>query len=113
VLYHAWDTIGIPSSAQICAEALAPDSKGHELKYVTSVPVEKYPRDDVKNDFVMGYTGFGEDFEKLHQKFPAMKERHESVKRFWKLAVKLLEQGKVVPHPVEVCEGGLGGISDG
>jgi hypothetical protein len=105
--------MGIPCSAQIWADALAPDSKSHVPKYVTSVPVEKFSRDDVKNEFVMRYTGFGEDFEKFQQQFPAMMERHEDVKRFWEMAVKLLEQGKVVLHPVEVCEGGLGGISRG
>lgn len=67
----------------------------------------------MKNVFVLGYTGFGEHFEKFGQKVPAMKERHESVKKFWKTAMECLESGKVVPHPVQICEGGLGGITDG
>jgi hypothetical protein len=58
----------------MCADALASYPSSYVPKYSNSKPVEKFPRDDVKNAFMMGHPGFGEDFQKFGQQFPAMKD---------------------------------------
>ncbi|PQE03694.1 alcohol dehydrogenase protein [Rutstroemia sp. NJR-2017a BBW] len=62
---------------------------------------------------VLAYTTFGEPFEKFGKSFPAMKEVFEYGKMFWGLNEELVGRGKVRPHPVEVREGGLGGVPTG
>ncbi|MCJ1381235.1 hypothetical protein MMC17_004344 [Xylographa soralifera] len=62
---------------------------------------------------IVGYTTFGEGFNKLGKTFPPMKEHFDFAVMFWKMIEKLLAEGKVKTHPVAVREQGLQGNPDG
>ena len=64
-LKHAFDTIATPSSARICAEALAPpsleasgteDEERKRLRYMGSRCLRAFPRDDVEKSHFLWYT---------------------------------------------------------
>jgi NADPH:quinone reductase-like Zn-dependent oxidoreductase len=113
-LHRVFDTIALPETAAICANALAPHpNEGETLRYTSSLPVENFPRDDVVTDTFLAYTVTGEVFEKWDMPFPAIPTLYGLATRFWQMTARLLEEGKLVPHPVEKRDGGLGGIVDG
>jgi NADPH:quinone reductase-like Zn-dependent oxidoreductase len=113
-LHHVFDTIALPETAAICAKALAPHpNEGETLRYTSSLPVENFTRDDVITDKFLAYTVTGEAFEKWGMPFPAMPPLYELATKFWQMTARLLEEGKLVPHPVEKRDGGLSGISEG
>jgi hypothetical protein len=71
-----------------------------------------FPRDDVRNEFILGYTSFGEVFEIEGQAYDVVPEDYELAKSFSTLCEVLLEQGKIRAHPADVrvgIEGILGG----
>ena len=72
----------------------------------------KFPRDDVRNVFFLGYTIGGEVFEIEGQVWDTVPEDYELGKKFIALAEKLLEDGKIRPHPADVRVG-IEGILDG
>ena len=72
----------------------------------------EFPRDDVRNIFFLGYTMSGELFEIEGQVWDAVPEDAELGKRFVALAEKLLQEGKIRPHPADVRVG-IEGILDG
>lgn len=68
----------------------------------------------VKPEFVMGLEAFGKRVE-LPGEYgrPASKERHQIVVRYFRMFQRLLNEGKLKPHPIQVIPGGLAGIVDG
>lgn len=86
-LRFAWDTIGIPPTAQICADALTTRS---DLKPAYgSVNPSPCPRSDVKSTSTVMYTVFGRAFEFGPQHMPASAEDYEFGKKFYSIAEEL------------------------
>lgn len=106
----AWDTISLPESAKICADALSQSGSG--LKYGSILPVE-FPRKEVTNTMTLMYTVFGEGFHKFGMEFPASKEDFEYTKMFTEMTGKLLAEGKLKTCKETVSKEGLNGIESG
>jgi len=62
---------------------------------------------------VYGYTAIGESFTKFGQDFAAKPEDYKLASNFMQIAEQLFAEGKLVPHPQSVGEGGLYGVLDG
>ena len=111
-LRYVLDTISTRKSYKICAAALPADST-EELNLVALLPLEGWPREDVKTTSLVGYTTFGEGFSKFGMDFPPIKEHFEFGKMFWQLSANLFAKGKIQHHPVTLRSGGLYGIPAG
>lgn len=109
-LKYAFDTISLPDSIKICADALSSEAGG---RYGALLGVEKFPRDDVSCITTLMYTIFDEDFLFLGQTMKRSTEDFEFAKMFFELTEKLLSEGKLKTHPEELREGGLEGVLKG
>ena len=107
-LHYAWDTISLPASAKICAEALSSAPGG---KYASLSSVD-FPRKDCSSGFTLAYTALGEAFTFGDIKIPAKPEDYEFAKMFWELSRELLAEGKIKAHPRRVRQG-LEGVLEG
>lgn len=103
----AWNTIGLESAAQICADALS--STGG--KYAALSPL-KLPRDDVTTSWSLAYSALGQDFAFGTNEFPASRVDEEYADKFWELTEELLSLGRIRAHRTRV-ENGLEGVLDG
>jgi NADPH:quinone reductase-like Zn-dependent oxidoreductase len=110
-LHHALDCISEEASAAICSKALSKDTSSQAAKYCSTLPVQ-FPREDVVSTFILGYTVVGEAFHKIVD-FPAKPEDYEFATKFYRIAEQLLNEQKLLPHPIEVREGGLEGVPGG
>ncbi|KAK0115321.1 hypothetical protein ONS96_013780 [Cadophora gregata f. sp. sojae] len=110
-LHLVFDTIAIPSSSTISAQALSTSPTG-KLLYVTllSVPMS---RPEVENIFFLGYTASGEEFDMEGEVWPASKEDNLLARKFVGLCDELLREGRIKTHPVSKRDGGLDGILGG
>lgn len=79
-LFHAWDTVSVPQSAQICADALS-TQKGRSPVYGTLLPVTSL-RADVETVTTVMYTVFGKPFKFGSAEIPANEEDFEFGKIF-------------------------------
>jgi len=106
-----WDTISLPESARICADALSTEAGG---KYYTLLS-EKSPRDDVESKTTMAYHCLGEPMQMQPDGpiLPPDPEALEFSKQFLAMAEKLVADGKVTPHPAQIGQQGLKGILEG
>jgi NADPH:quinone reductase-like Zn-dependent oxidoreductase len=117
-LLYAWDAIGESDSSKICGEALASEApEGKQLKYA-NVLRAKVDRPDVQSTSKLMYTMYGESFIKGStlkegRETPASKEDFEFMKNFMAISEKLVADGKIKPHNVDVREGGLEGVLHG
>ncbi|KAI9925440.1 hypothetical protein AWENTII_012916 [Aspergillus wentii] len=105
----AFDTVSIDSSSRFCGEALS--SQGgcyHSLLYTT-----RCPRSDVDSSVTMAYTLPGEAYQKGNTKTPAKKEDFDFGVEWWQRVEGLLQEGRIIPHPVAKKPGGLKGVLDG
>ncbi|KAF1832827.1 zinc-binding oxidoreductase ToxD [Decorospora gaudefroyi] len=100
-----FDCISEGNSFDITAAAMS-SSGGHVCALL---PLDAYPRDDVKTARTLAYTALGE---KYNEKVPASQEDYEFGVSFWKQAEVWLNSGKVKPHPAEV-RNGLEGVPQG
>ena len=89
-LRHAWDTVSIEDSAQICADALT-TIPSIDPVYGTLLPV-KSPREDVRTVSTVMYTVFGKDFKFGPDDIPASREDFEFGKMFYSITERLLSQ---------------------
>jgi len=105
-----WDTISLPATAKICAEALSSDSSG--AKYGSILPV-KFPKEGVETTMTFMYTIFNEPFTKAGRDTPAIPEDFEFAKEFFGITEKLLSEGKLKTHPSKVGPKGLEGALQG
>ena len=105
-LKHAMDTISIEASAKTCADALSTAGG----IYSALEPIDS-PRKDVESKSTLAYTAIGEALTDYGR--PASMEDFEFSVMFWKLAGKLLEQGKLKVHPPSVRPNGLRGVLEG
>ena len=116
-LRYAWDTISIPSSMRICADALTshPDPQS-PARYGCLLKPDGFPRADVAITYTLAYKAFGEGFKGWGKVF-----EEAELGADWEFAVQwagvfeglLEEEGRVRAHPVEVVEGGFGGVLGG
>jgi NADPH:quinone reductase-like Zn-dependent oxidoreductase len=114
-IYYAWDTIGEGNSAQICADGMSSDTampSGQKLQYANILSA-KFPREEVESKRTLMYSIMGEDFAKGGRKIPAKKEDFEFMKKFVAISQKLIDEGKLKPHNLDVRPGGLEGILQG
>lgn len=106
-----WDTVSLPESAQICADALSTEADG---KYYTLLPV-KSARADIEPKLTLAYYCFGEPMQ-MQPDGPILApdvETFEYSKRFIEMAEKLVADGKITPHPEHIGKHGLKGVLDG
>lgn len=108
-LQLVWDTVGSAQGIQICMTALSTKPGCH---YGT-ILLNEIPRKDVTCTSSVLMTFPGEEFDLFGKHFPASAEDFEFAKMFTTLTEKLLAGGKLKPHPVKLCEGGLQGVLEG
>jgi NADPH:quinone reductase-like Zn-dependent oxidoreductase len=110
-LKYAWDTISLPVSMQICAEALKSDGDAH---YGCLLKPD-FPRKDVAITYTLAYKCFGETFHKRGTTFEAkdLQDEYEFAIKWATIFEKLLADGKVKVHPPKVMDGGLEKVLDG
>jgi hypothetical protein len=101
-----WDTISLPPTAAICAEAISSDATG--ARYGSILPV-KFPKEGVETTMTFMYTIFNEPFTKAGRDTPAVPEDFEFAKKFFDITEKLLAEGKLKTHPETVGPKGLEG----
>jgi len=100
-----FDCISEHNSFDISAAALS--SEGGHLTAL--LPVQNFPRDDVKIGFTYAYSALGENFT---DKWLASQTDYDHGVKFWKVAEDLINSGKIKAHPVEVRRG-LAGVPQG
>jgi NADPH:quinone reductase-like Zn-dependent oxidoreductase len=100
-----FDCIAEGNSFEITAAAIS-SSGGHMSALL---PVNDYPRNDVKTQFTFAYTALGE---KYSDRVQASQEDYDFGAKFWKQAEEWLNSGKLKTHPVEV-RNGLEGVPQG
>jgi len=110
-LHLVFDTIAVPSSSSISAQALSTAPTG-KLLYVSLLPVPM-SRPDVESIFFLAYTMSGEEFEMEGEVWPASEEDNLLARKFVGVCEALLEDGRIRSHPVSKREGGLEGILGG
>lgn len=111
-LRYVFDCISEKSSPQICADALASDSKDGDLEYSSLLPVQEFPRKDVKNRHTLAYTITNEAFKFAGQDVPASQDDFEFAKKFWTAAEGLMQEGKVRVPPLKKGKG-FEGVMEG
>ncbi|KAI7969546.1 hypothetical protein EIK77_005176 [Talaromyces pinophilus] len=109
-LRYAWNCIGSPTAAQICADALTTIEPGARYGGIGNV---KFPREDVKHTETLAYTGVGEDFEKRGRQYHNNERHGEFASKFFDIARTFIAAGRVRPHPVSVRPKGLAGAIEG
>lgn len=102
------DCIAEGNSPKICEESIS--SQGGTISYLLKTT---HTREDVENIRTLGYTIFGETFEKFGIKSEAKPEDFEHAKKFYELTQKLVSAGQLAPHPAEVGKDGLKGVFEG
>jgi hypothetical protein len=109
-LYHVLDCISDEASMLICSKAISDDTS-QVARYCSLLPIQ-VPREDVVSTFILAYTAVGEAFHKFVD-FPANADDYHFACKFYSICQKLLDEGNLISHPVEVREEGLMGISEG
>ncbi|PYH68581.1 zinc-binding alcohol dehydrogenase family protein [Aspergillus vadensis CBS 113365] len=102
------DTISTDETAAFCGRAMS--SQGGDY---TAMIDSKVPRADVRSRWTLGYTVFGEELTFRGERIPAKPEDRTFAAEWLENATKLLADGKVVPHPVQLGSGGLQGVIEG
>jgi expansin (peptidoglycan-binding protein) len=113
-LYYTFDIISEPISAKICTDALSTDSTARKPIYSALLPqLAELPRDDVENNFTFAYTFAGEGYTGGPFVLEPSSEDFEFSKTFARIVEKLLLQGRIKFHPVELRTGGWQGVLAG
>ncbi|KIW21320.1 hypothetical protein PV08_01900 [Exophiala spinifera] len=99
-LKYVWDTISLPNTAQICADAIGPAGG----VYGTVLDIQS-PRSDVVTTVSMGYTATGEPVKKWGWDVTDTKEDFEFMKKWIAEVEPMLAQGRVKVHPPKVGKG--------
>ncbi|KAJ4150587.1 hypothetical protein LMH87_011330 [Akanthomyces muscarius] len=109
-LTRAWDCSPNEQFPQVAALSL---SKNRDGIYASVNPLtppdllrDKNPKVEAKCQ--LGYTAFGESFERGKSKFPASQEDARFAGSFWELSAKLLAEKKLQPTKPTVDQGGKG-----
>jgi len=111
-----WDTISLPATAKICADALSSNGEGCIYGAILYTPS---PREDVKSTYSLGYTAVGEYFEfgngPSMKVFQASTEDYDFAKSWTAEWEQLLAEGKLKVSEPKVGKGlneVLNGIDD-
>lgn len=80
--------------------------------YSTLLPVENFPRKDVKLLYTLAYSIEGKPLNFRGHDIPAKPEDFEFAKKVWGLTEKLLAEGKLTLFPT-ARKGGLQGVFEG
>lgn len=104
----AWDTISLPGSAKICADAL---TSGSGAKYSCLLQLE-FPRSDIKPNVTLAYTAFDEEFKIMTRTIPIVPGDFDFIKQFIDISRELLQTRKVKVHTPRV-EKGLDKVLEG
>lgn len=110
-LNYAIDCISGPQNpvgATFCAASLAPGGK-----YSCLAPMLSCGREDVQDFATVGYSFLGEPWSMMGQTYSASQEDFEFSMHFSELVEKLLAQGRLKSHPVEMRDGGLNAFAEG
>ncbi|KAK5171984.1 uncharacterized protein LTR77_003621 [Saxophila tyrrhenica] len=109
-LKYAYCCVTSVEAPKLCAEVLTPTG----AKFVTIAgPMPE--RGGIYSHFTFGQSVMAESYKTFAGRTPQTAERKELGLRVWRMAVKLLEEGKLKPPPLEVregLEGALQGIAD-
>lgn len=106
-LSYAWDCHADQASANVCARALNQDG-AHYAGLLGGIDrAVKAANPKAKVSVSLGYTSFGEDAW-LGALYPASQADFDFAKKFWPLAIDLLDEGKVKPIAIDVNRGGSG-----
>ncbi len=105
-LKYVWDTISLPATAKICAEAI---STGGTYGSLLQVP---FPRDDVRTTNSLGYTGVGEPIKKRGIERKDNSADFEFMKSWIPIVESLLQDGRLKVHEPKVGKG-LEGVLEG
>ncbi|OJJ45192.1 hypothetical protein ASPZODRAFT_133825 [Penicilliopsis zonata CBS 506.65] len=107
-LRYAWD---VAYSPELCDAALSSDSS---IVHFGTVHPDDPPREGFASfSSTSMYTMFGEKFDKYGHHYPASEEDFEFAKRWTTFIERIVAEGKLIPHPKRVENGGLDGILDG
>ncbi|KAF1730566.1 Enoyl reductase LovC [Beauveria bassiana] len=109
-LRHAFDCIGSVSSMTLCYSALG-EYGGHYTA------LEQYPRRltirrrDVTHDWILGWTFFGKEVKLAGAYYrPVLMEDRELGRDWGNMVARLLAEGRLLPHPVDVHKGTLNSV---
>ncbi|KAH8810644.1 putative alcohol dehydrogenase [Xylogone sp. PMI_703] len=108
-LQLVFDTIGSEQGIQICMIALSTDPGS---RYGTLL-LNSIPRQDVTCTSSILLKFRGEPFDLFGKHYEGSAQEIEFAQNFTALTEKLLAEGKLIPHPVKLGRGGLGGLLDG
>ena len=113
-LHYAFDCYSEESSVQICSSALSssPSPSGQKPRLGTIAPI-KSNRQDVEHLSTFGHAAFGEEFTILGHTIAADSKHYEFATKFFRLAARLLGEGRLKPHPIEIRSQGLEGVISG
>ncbi|KAH8693570.1 chaperonin 10-like protein [Talaromyces proteolyticus] len=113
---YVLDCIGEEETAKFCAPLLSPTG-GHYHSVKVPVPdtfKKLRPEDTVKATTSLGYTMLGEDFELMENMVLHVSDAETEFAKQWvELADKLVGQRLIVPHPIDIRDGGLQGVLHG
>ena len=109
-LQYAFDTISSDDSQKICYEALSTTAPAH---YSALLPKQSSPRKLQYEAATMGYTATGESYTIRGNDIPAKPEDFVFGTSWVTEVEKLLADGKIKVHPVEVRKGGLDAVEEG
>lgn len=103
------DTISTDETAAFCGRAMSSTAGGDYTALLNS----KVPREDVRSRWTLAYTAGGEDFLFHGIRIPAKPAYRDFAEDWLEKAGILLAKEKIVPHPVQLGEGGLKGVIPG
>jgi NADPH:quinone reductase-like Zn-dependent oxidoreductase len=105
-LKYIWDPIGLPASAQICADAISVGGV-----YGTFIN-KNFTRPGVKTVHSLAYTAIGEPVKKGAFDYPDNTRDFEFAKKWIAAVEAILQEGRLKVHPPQV-EHGLENVFDG
>lgn len=112
-LRHVLDCVTQVESMKMCYEAIGKEGGNYVALDPFSTHIQ-YTRRDVQAEWLMVYSLFGDPV-KLSGVYgrPARAQDRQFASIMFPIAERLIENGQLKPHPVEVRKGGLEAIAAG
>ncbi|PWY91372.1 GroES-like protein [Aspergillus sclerotioniger CBS 115572] len=102
------DTISTEETAAFCVRAMS--TQGGDYTAILDV---KVPREDVRSRWTLAYTCMGKELTYREVTIPAKPQDRTFAEEWMETAVKVIADGRVVPHPVKFGLNGLQGVIEG
>ncbi|PYI05321.1 GroES-like protein [Aspergillus sclerotiicarbonarius CBS 121057] len=102
------DTISTEETAAFCGRALS--TQGGDYTAILKV---KVPREDVRSRWTLAYTCMGKEFTYRGATIPAIPQDRAFAVEWIEKAAKVVADGRIVPHPVQLGPNGLHGVIEG